>query len=54
IDHSEFDELVVCNTIPLKKEHDKITVLSTAGLLADVIRRVHKHKSISSLYKFDN
>ena len=54
IDHSEFDELVVCNTIPLKKEHDKITVLSTAGLLADVIRRVHKYKSISSLYKFDN
>ncbi len=54
IEHSEFDELVVCNTIPLKKDNDKITVLSTAGLLADVIRRVHKHKSISSLYKFDN
>ncbi len=54
IEHSEFDELVVSNTIPLKKDNDKITVLSTAGLLADVIRRVHKHKSISSLYKFDN
>lgn len=53
IEQSDFDELVVSDTIPLKKECDKITVLTTAGLLADVIKRVHKYKSISSLFRFD-
>jgi len=54
IKESAFDEVVVTDTIPLKQKCEKITVLSSAGLLADVIRRVHKYKSISSLYKFDN
>ncbi|HNS17717.1 MAG TPA: ribose-phosphate pyrophosphokinase [Bacteroidales bacterium] len=54
LDESALTELVVTDTIPLKKEHPKIRVLTTADLLAEVIRRVHKHKSISSLYKFDN
>jgi ribose-phosphate pyrophosphokinase len=53
LEKSDFAEIVVSDTIPLKKSMDKITVLTTAGLLADVIRRVHKHKSISSLYQFN-
>jgi ribose-phosphate pyrophosphokinase len=54
IEESALTELVVTDTIPLKKEHPKIKVLTTANLLAEVIRRVHKHKSISSLYRFDD
>lgn len=53
IENSLFDEIVVSDTIPLKKESKKITVLTTAGLLADVIKRVHKYKSISSLFRFE-
>jgi ribose-phosphate pyrophosphokinase len=53
LEKSDFAEIVVSDTIPLKNSMDKITVLTTAGLLADVIRRVHKHKSISSLYQFN-
>jgi ribose-phosphate pyrophosphokinase len=54
IQESALTELVVTDTIPLKKEHPRIRVLTTANLLAEVIRRVHKHKSISSLYRLDN
>ena len=51
IEASSFKEVVVTDTIPLKKESDKITVLSTADLFAEVIKRALKTKSISSLYK---
>ena len=47
---SELTELIVCDTIPLKKEVDKIRILSVADLFAKVIRRVHEHESISSLF----
>lgn len=52
IEASPFTEVVVSDTIPLKKHTDKITVLSTAQLFADVIARVESNKSISSLFKF--
>ncbi len=52
IENSIFDEILVTDTIPLKKTSDKITVLSTAKLFADVIRRVHNHESISSHFEF--
>ena len=54
IKNSVFDEVVLTDTIPLKQECEKITVLTAANLLADVIRRVHKNKSISSLYQFEH
>ncbi len=47
---SSFTEVVVTDTIPLKQSSDKITVLSTANLLAEVIRRVQNYESISSLF----
>jgi ribose-phosphate pyrophosphokinase len=52
IENSAFQEVVVTDTIPLRKKSSKITVLSTANLLADVISRVHNFESISSLFKF--
>ncbi|MEZ5199104.1 MAG: ribose-phosphate pyrophosphokinase [Bacteroidales bacterium] len=51
IDASAFKEVVVTDTIPLKRKSDKIKVLTTADLFAEVIRRALKTKSISSLYK---
>lgn len=52
LENSAFEEIVVSDTIPLKKQLDKITVLSTADLFAEVIKRALKTKSISSLYQF--
>lgn len=53
IENSVFTEVIVSDTIPLKKTCDKITVLSTAKLFADVIRRVHNYESISSHFEFN-
>lgn len=52
IEKSKISEIVVTDTVPLKKESRKIKVLSTAELFAEVIRRALKTKSISSLYHF--
>jgi len=52
LEESPFEEIVVTDTIPLKEQLDKITVLSTADLFSEVIRRVENYKSISSLFKF--
>lgn len=43
------EKLVVTNTIPIppEKRHPKIEVISVAGLLADIIHRVHRGISIS-------
>ncbi len=47
IENSALKELVVTDTIPLRRESDKIRVISVAGLFADVMKRVHQHESIS-------
>lgn len=52
IEDSEFTEVVVTDTIPLKRHSEKIRVVSTASLLADVIGKVHNYESISNLFKF--
>ncbi len=52
IENSDFTEVVVADTIPLKKESKKIKVISTAELFATVIHRVENNKSISSLFQF--
>jgi ribose-phosphate pyrophosphokinase len=54
LENSPFTEVVVTDTIPLRKECKKIKVLSTAGLFGEVIRRVENYESISSLFKFSN
>ena len=50
IENGELDELVVSNSLPLKKETKKIKVLSIAPLFAEVIRRVYHNESVNSLF----
>ncbi len=50
IENSVLEELVVCDTIPLKGNCSKIKVVSTAELFAVAIRNTHENKSISSLF----
>ncbi len=54
INKSPFTEVVVTDTIPMKGHSDKIKILSTADLFAEVINRVENRKSISSLFKFSD
>ena len=51
IEEGELDELVVANTIPMKKPSKKIKMLSTASMLGEVIRRVHNNESVNSLFE---
>lgn len=55
IEKSAFTEVVVSDTIPLKPGHEneKIKVISTADLFAEVIKRVLKTESISSLFQLE-
>ncbi len=50
ITNSVLDELVVCNTIPVKKQTDKIKVVSVADLFAIAIRNAFENRSINSLF----
>ena len=38
------------NTIPLKQQSGKITVLSIAPLFAEVMRRIMNNESVNSLF----
>ncbi len=53
IENSLLTELVVCDTIPLKRDSNKIKVLSSAKLFARAIRNTHEHRSISALFVED-
>ena len=44
IEASPFTEVIVTDTIPLRRESPKIKVISTATLLADVIGKVHNYE----------
>ncbi|MEZ4970848.1 MAG: ribose-phosphate pyrophosphokinase [Flavobacteriaceae bacterium] len=50
IEKSKLSELIVTDSIPLKRESKKIRVLSCAELFADVMHRVHHNTSISSKF----
>lgn len=50
IENSVLEELVVCDTIPLKQNSHKIKVLSVADLFAIAIRNAFENKSITSLF----
>jgi len=50
IENSVLEELVVCDTIPLRQESSKIKVLSVAELFAVAIRNAFENKSITSLF----
>jgi ribose-phosphate pyrophosphokinase len=53
IENSALAELIVTDSIPLKRQSDKIRVLSTAELFAKAIMNVNEHGSISQLFKVD-
>jgi ribose-phosphate pyrophosphokinase len=50
IENSALEELVVCDTIPLRGECSKIKVISTDELFAVTIRNAFENKSINSLF----
>ena len=50
IDNSVLEELMVCNTIPLKQKSSKIRVISVADLFAVAVRNAFENKSITSLF----
>ncbi|MCF4100365.1 ribose-phosphate pyrophosphokinase [Gillisia sp. M10.2A] len=50
IEKSQLMELIVTDSIPLKKESKKIKVVSCAELFADVMKSVHYNRSISSKF----
>ncbi|GAB4264823.1 MAG: ribose-phosphate diphosphokinase [Thermoleophilia bacterium] len=56
IANSKIKELVVTDTIPLRSgvNHERITVLSTAGILADTIQNVFADESVSALFQGEN
>lgn len=54
IEKSALSELVVTDTIPLKKDSSKIKTLSVDRLFANAIRNVCEYGSISSLFNIDN
>ncbi|WKW46120.1 ribose-phosphate pyrophosphokinase [Myroides sp. JBRI-B21084] len=50
IENSSLTELIVTDSIPLKKQSNKIRVLSCAGLFADVMHMVQNNTSISDKF----
>ncbi len=44
------DELVVADTIPVKKDAEKITVLSASTIIGEAIRRIHNNESVNSIF----
>ena len=50
IENSALTELVVTDSIPLKKQSPKIHVISVAELLADIIQKVYNYQSISTRF----
>ncbi len=50
IQNSVLEELVVCDTIPLRGQSDKIKVASTNELFATAIRNAFENKSINGLF----
>jgi ribose-phosphate pyrophosphokinase len=50
IENSQLSELIVTDSIPLKKESNKIKVVSCASLFAEVMHMVHHNNSISGKF----
>lgn len=51
LENSCLDEIIVADTLP-RQESKKIKILSVAEVFADVVNRIHKHKSISTHFNF--
>ena len=44
------DELVVADTIPIRENAEKITVLSASTIIGEAIRRIHNNESVNSIF----
>ena len=53
IEQSDLEELIVTDSIPLKKQLDKITVLSVDRLFASAISSVVTNESVDKLFNFE-
>ena len=50
IQNSSLDELVISDTIPLRTQCGKITVLTAAEIMAETIKRIYSHESINTMF----
>lgn len=50
IEESSIEELIVTDSIPLKKKSEKIKVLSVAKIFAEIIDKVYNYESISDSF----
>ena len=50
IEASGLKELIITDTIPLKRKSEKIKVLSIAAMFAKAFHKIHNYESISSLF----
>ncbi len=50
LEKAGFKEIVVTNTIPIKKKFKGLKVLSVAPLLAQIIKSVHEQKSVTQYF----
>jgi ribose-phosphate pyrophosphokinase len=50
VENSVLEEIAVTDTIPVKKQSNKIKVLTVSNLFAKAIRKIHDNESISSLF----
>ena len=53
IEKGALDELIVTDTIPPKKESDKITVLTASNIIAETIRRIYNNESVNDIFVED-
>jgi ribose-phosphate pyrophosphokinase len=54
IENSVLEELIVCDTIPLKQQSSKIKVVSVADLFSKAIASVNEHGSVSDLFRISD
>jgi ribose-phosphate pyrophosphokinase len=50
IENSPLDELIISDTIPLRRESSKIKVLKSGRLFGEVIRRIMYNESVNKLF----
>ncbi|NQY52024.1 MAG: ribose-phosphate pyrophosphokinase [Campylobacteraceae bacterium] len=50
LESEDLDELVISDTIPLKQNHSKITVLTAATIMGEAIHRIHNNQSVNTIF----
>ncbi len=50
IENSEIKRLFVTDTIPLKRQTDRITIVSVADIFAEAMHRIYANQSVSTLF----